>query len=586
MWIRKLSLIVLSMSALLASYGINAQITMSHTQISDVTPSGFSVLWHASEQSVPRIEIYQDAGATSLVTDPVEVIINPVQAASAGLSTPYEQAQSRFDLQQTAQQKGLNKLIVRGLAPETDYYFKVFTDSQIDSGFWPETGTLQVTTQKENAFLQDGSVLVIDIHEANAKGWLVTASTSDSTHPVSSFVEAGAEPGQAVINLSNLFGGDGTNWYSDLTTTLTIQVIKGNGDIVTETMDVDLSSAFSVANNYPFQIGSPFDALIQIVSPAQKVYSQGENIQLAWTDEADSVSATISLYLDIDTSGEDGQLIASGLAEDPDGSGDQYDLDVSSVTEGSYYVYAVMSDGTNQVSSYGSSKITIDHSQTDGDGDQMSDLWEKHFFGTLGRDGTGDWDNDGVPDELESFYGVNPEETNAPLQGLTHALSQGSQIIGVPGLLVPRLSSYDILTQLGNAIFSISRFNTATQLLETTYWNGSDPAGDQFTLLPGEGYSVKMREDAELIWSPFNSNKSIPLEQGVNVIALTDPSGTAFGLLDQLGSNVIWSIRRIDPKTSLYQTAAFDEEEKVGVPFPMQYGEGYIVTVKQDGAIE
>ena len=586
MWIRKLSLIALSMSALLASYGANAQITMSYAQIADVTTSGFSVLWHASEQSVPRIEVYQDAEGTQLASDPMEVILNPVQAALTGLSTPYEQAQSRFDLQQTAQQKGLNKLLVRGLAPETDYYLKVFTDSQTDSGFWPETGTQQVTTQKENAFLQDGSVLVIDIHEADAKGWLVMASSAESTHPVSSFVEAGAEPGQAVINLSNLFGSDGTNWYSDLTTTLTIQVIKGNGDIVTETMDIDLSSAFSVANNYPFQIGSPFDALIQIVSPAQKVYSQGENIQLAWTDEADSVSATISLYLDIDTSGEDGQLIASGLAEDPDGSGDQYDLDVSSVTEGSYYVYAVMSDGTNQVSSYGSSKITIDHSQTDGDGDQMSDLWEKHFFGTLGRDGTGDWDNDGVPDELESFYGVNPEETNAPLQGLTHALSQGSQIIGVPGLLVPRLSSYDILTQLGNAIFSISRFNTVTQLLETTYWSGSDPAGDQFTLLPGEGYSVKMREDAELIWSPFNSNKSIPLEQGVNVIALTDPNGTAFGLLDQLGSNVIWSIRRIDPKTSLYQTAAFDEEEKVGVPFPMQYGEGYIVTVKQDGAIE
>ena len=92
--------------------------------------------------------------------------------------------------------------------------------------------------------------------------------------------------------------------------------------------------------------------------------------------------------------------------------------------------------------------------------------------------------------------------------------------------------------------------------------------------------------DADLLWAPFDSNRGIPLKQGLNVIAITAPSGDAFGLLGQLGSDLIWSIRRQDSSTSLYETAAFDGTEAIGIPFPLRYGEGYIVTVKQDSSID
>ncbi len=563
-----------------------AAITLSHTQVTDVTPSSFSIVWHASEASVPRVDVYLDAAATQDITDQVEIIRFPLQAASSGFTTAYEQAQSRLALQQDAQQKGLNKIQVRSLDPETEYFIRVTAESATDSGSWPATGTQSVTTQRENAFLQDSAIVVVDLNDVDARGWIVTASVATATHPVTGFAEAGAEAGQAVLNLANLFGADGANWFSDLTTSLTIQVIKGSGELVTETLDINLSTSFEVASNYPFDIGSPFDAIIQIVSPAENIYSRGENIALAWTDQADSINATISLYIDVDTSGEDGVLIASGIDEDPDGAGDQYDWNVSAVVEGSYYVYAVMSDGVNSVSSYGNAKITIDHSQTDGDADLMSDLWEQHFFNTLARDGTGDLEGDNVPDWLEHFYLTNPEQTNAPLLVLNLALQQGSQIIGVPGMLVPRVNSYGLLTQLGADIYSIARYNPATGQLETTYWDSGVPAGDSFFLLPGEGYFVQMNADRDLPLIPFDNNKSIPLRQGVNVIAITQPSGDAFGLLGQLGSDVIWSIRRQDALTSLFETAAFDGTEPVGIPFPLRYGEGYVVTVKQDSSID
>lgn len=579
---------LLILAGFMLGYGqlVYAEITMSHSQVTDVTPSGFSVLWHASEASTPRVEVYLDAAATQEITDQVEMIPFPLQGAVSGLSGRYEQAQSRLTLQQSAKQKGLNKIRVRGLDPETEYFIKVFAESAGDSGSWPATGTQSVTTQRENAFLQNSAIVVVDLHDVDSRGWLVTASVATSTHPVSSFADAGAEPGQAVINLSNLFGGDGTNWYSDIVTSLTIQVIKGSGEIVTETLDIDLSGSFEVASNYAFDIGSPFDAIIQIVAPAGNVYSRGESVNLAWTDEATDVNATISLYMDVDSSGEDGVLVVSGIAEDPDGVADQYNWDVSAVAEGSYYVYAVMSDGVNSVTSYGDSKITIDHNQTDGDSDLMSDLWEMHYFDTLARDGTGDFEGDTVPDWLEGFYLTNPEQTNSPLPGLILALKKGAQIIGVPGLLVPRIDSYELLAQLGSDVFSIARYNPATRQLETTYWDAGAPEGDVFFLLPGAGYFVQMIADVDLIWSPFNSNRSIPLRQGVNVIAITQPSGDSFGLLGQLGSDVIWSIRRQNSLTSLYETAAFDGTEAVGIPFPLRYGEGYIVTVKQDSSID
>ncbi len=576
------------LAGFMLGYGqvVYAEITMSHSQVTDVTPSGFSVLWHSSEASTPRVEVFLDAAATQEITDQVEMIPFPLQGAVSGLSGRYEQAQSRLALQQTAKQKGLNKIRVRGLDPETEYFIKVFADSAGDSGSWPASGTQSVTTQRENAFLQDSAIVVVDLHDVDSRGWLVSASVATSTHPVSSFADAGAEPGQAVINLSNLFGSDGTNWYSDIITSLTIQVIKGSGEIVTETLDIDLSSSFEVASNYAFDIGSPFDAIIQIVAPAGNVYSRGESVNLAWTDEATGVNATISLYMDVDTGGEDGVLVASGIAEDADGVADRYNWDVSAVAEGSYYVYAVMSDGVNSVTSYGNSKITIDHNQTDGDSDLMSDLWEMHYFDTLTRDGSGDFEGDNVPDWLENFYRTNPQQTNSLLPGLTLALKKGSQIIGVPGLLLPRIDSYGLLAQLGNDVFSIARYNPASKQLEITYWDAAAPAGDVFFLLPGEGYFVQMIADADLIWSPFDSNRSIPLRQGVNVIAITQPSGDSFGLLGQLGSDVIWSIRRQNSLTSLYETAAFDGTDAIGIPFPLRYGEGYIVTVKQDSSID
>lgn len=55
---------------------------------------------------------------------------------------------------------------------------------------------------------------------------------------------------------------------------------------------------------------------------------------------------------------------------------------------------------------------TSDNWYVDSDADQLDDNWEIAQFGTLARDGTGDFDGDGLSDRAEHDYGLlayNPD---------------------------------------------------------------------------------------------------------------------------------------------------------------------------------
>lgn len=53
----------------------------------------------------------------------------------------------------------------------------------------------------------------------------------------------------------------------------------------------------------------------------------------------------------------------------------------------------------------------------DTDDDGMADWWEVYFFGNLGRNGAGDWDNDGLLDLAEFEYDTNPTNPDSDGDG-------------------------------------------------------------------------------------------------------------------------------------------------------------------------
>lgn len=71
-------------------------------------------------------------------------------------------------------------------------------------------------------------------------------------------------------------------------------------------------------------------------------------------------NATMSLYTDTDKSGFNGTLIASGI----DPTDGQYEWNTAGKSAGTYYIYAVFSDGLNSNQYYAPWPIVIDHAST------------------------------------------------------------------------------------------------------------------------------------------------------------------------------------------------------------------------------
>ncbi len=72
--------------------------------------------------------------------------------------------------------------------------------------------------------------------------------------------------------------------------------------------------------------------------------------------------------------------------------------------------------------------LTLGGPDTDGDG--MDDDWEMAYFSTLSRDGTGDFDGDGLSDLQEFRAGTNPADGSSILRVLTLSTAAGQPMTG------------------------------------------------------------------------------------------------------------------------------------------------------------
>ena len=99
---------------------------------------------------------------------------------------------------------------------------------------------------------------------------------------------------------------------------------------------------------------------LNFVEPAANVVTATVQTQIRWEDSDPDSNAIISLYYDTDASGQDGTLIANNLNEDADGDGDTYLWDVTLIDDGTYYLYAIISDETHTTVVYSTVSVTID----------------------------------------------------------------------------------------------------------------------------------------------------------------------------------------------------------------------------------
>ena len=89
--------------------------------------------------------------------------------------------------------------------------------------------------------------------------------------------------------------------------------------------------------------------------------SRNQRTLISWNDLDNNSNAVISLYYDNNNTGFDGSLIVDALEENPDGKRDRFLWNTSTLTKGTYYIYARISDETNSYQVYSDKAIVINH---------------------------------------------------------------------------------------------------------------------------------------------------------------------------------------------------------------------------------
>jgi len=214
LWVLALAFAWLLLNAVSAS----AQLTVHDVQTTDVTSSGFSVVWRTSESATPHISVFADEEGTNDISTQLEIRPFPLYGGDPEATSQYVREIGMEALRNLAKDSGILKIRVQHCQPGTDYYFRLSSDSGNETVTWPESGTIPVKTMEENAFVRDSKQLLVSLTDNDTEtvddfqGALLTASTDEAIYPVSGYVGDGCAIHQAYLDLSNLFDVDEDNW--------------------------------------------------------------------------------------------------------------------------------------------------------------------------------------------------------------------------------------------------------------------------------------------------------------------------------------------------------------------------------------
>lgn len=179
-------------------------------RVTDVTTSSFAVVWMTDVAAAPSVEVYGDSAMTNRLADAITVI--PMPDAPQGVVA-------------AARSRGIMKVRVAGLTPNSRYYVRTVTVDPADPASIGYSGLQEVTTASSvipyqrvedgtlKGFANDLLAMKVYIQPGDkdvvpGEGDLVILESPASPHPLSAFVGAGVTAPEGVLDLNNLFGLD------------------------------------------------------------------------------------------------------------------------------------------------------------------------------------------------------------------------------------------------------------------------------------------------------------------------------------------------------------------------------------------
>lgn len=184
-------------------------------RVTDVTTSSFAVVWLTDVAATPNVEVYSDSAMANSLAGTVTLV--PMPDAPQDVAT-------------AARGKGIMKVRVAGLTPNTTCYVRTVTADPADPTNVAYSALQQVTTTALVAPYQkaaDGTLQGFandlismkvylrpsDTDAAPGQGDLILLETPASPNPVSAFVGFGLTAPEGVLDLNNLFGTDMTSLF-------------------------------------------------------------------------------------------------------------------------------------------------------------------------------------------------------------------------------------------------------------------------------------------------------------------------------------------------------------------------------------
>jgi hypothetical protein len=232
-----------------------AEIHITSITTVDVTPAGFSVVWEASESSVPGITVYADPAGTVDITSRFEVTPLPLWGGDPLATDALARAAAFAELRTAARALGLMKLQVQGAQPGTTYYYRVSSTTDLEAAEAPAGDPIAVTTALSNSFISGSNQLLVTVDVEGGLGWLITAESAEALYPISSYVGDGAPRNQAFLNLSHLFTSPDCNWDPSGTKEISLTLRRGGGSTTTEGVELPFTGNFAVGGAVTLAIG-------------------------------------------------------------------------------------------------------------------------------------------------------------------------------------------------------------------------------------------------------------------------------------------------------------------------------------------
>lgn len=182
-------------------------------KVTDVTTSSFSLVWMTDVPANPTVEVYSDISMTNSLADSIKITSMPGMSGETA---------------DTARQKGIMKVMVTGLKPETQYYVRAVTpdpNNQASIGYSPiqevvtAAGIVPYTTSDDGAlkvFSNDLMTFPVYIIPGSTEdkpglGDLIVLETPNSPYPVTAFIGEGIKTPEGILDMNNLFGADKTS---------------------------------------------------------------------------------------------------------------------------------------------------------------------------------------------------------------------------------------------------------------------------------------------------------------------------------------------------------------------------------------